>query len=132
MKIDGDNILNFKTYYGYEKNDFSSDDLSGAIKKTVIKLESHNNKVFEASDAYYEDEYPRLYLAIKETDEILNNLLKLKDFDIQIFRNEDNDSEAVVIIERHFLNDEYCEEEFNKEQHQLINTLNNWIEDNLL
>lgn len=131
MKIIGDHELYFKTYAGYESNDFNSANLSGPLKEIVTKLESFKFKVFEAAEACYQDEYPRLYLAIKETDEILNNLLKLKEFDIQILRNEDNYSEAVVVIEKTFLKAEYSKEELNKEQHQLINTLDNWIENNL-
>ena len=93
-------------------------------------MESKNIIVLEASEAFYEDEYPRLYIVIKEVDKVIDNILEIEDFDIQVFRNEEDYSKAVIIIERHFLKDEYTEKEFDKKQDELINNLNNWIKIN--
>ena len=72
----------------------------------------------------------RIFIQEKINAEVIDNILEIEDFDIQVFRNEEDYSKAVIIIERHFLKDEYTEKEFDKKQDELINNLNNWIKIN--
>lgn len=128
MIIGDKGLLSSRSYNSYETSDFNRDSLNPLLKGVIKMLESKSIVVFEASEASYEDKYPRLYIAIKEVDKILDNVLEIEDFDIQVFRNEKNYSAAVIIIERYFLKIEYTEEEFKRTQDKLINNLYKWCE----
>jgi len=126
--IESDDCMSTENVYDYLDNDFNLNELNGQLKIIASKLTKKGYDILGASEVSHEDEYPRLYIAIREDVQLLDEVLDIsEEFDIQIFREIEYQEEAVVFIERHFKGENYNKEELNKKQEELLNELNSWI-----
>lgn len=123
---DGDRRIQ-KNAMEYIMSDFSVENLGEKLKRIVFRLYDKGFHTWEAAEANYEDDYPRLYIVLNDIFHLHYLVFELSDeFDIQITLQHDLKEDAVMIIERNFNKDKYTKEEFDKKQEELLEELDIW------
>ena len=116
-----------KSAQEYIMSDFLAEDLGEKLKRIVIRLNDKGYHTWEAAEANYDDDHPRLYLALDDISYLHYLVFELSDeFDIQMILQTDLSEDAVLIIEKNFNKKKYCKEGFEKKQQELLEELDIW------